>query len=205
MPPALKEDFEMNRESLEKFFNFLAENQELQAKVKDFGGDVDALAAYARELGYDFSPEELRIYQDKAKELLKGRLRKKLAQPDVSLSPGARDFYALTKLAETDEEVAKRLEEIAAGSQETPEELIAYGREKGFVFDRQDMLAIGKDILEPSDELSDDELELAAGGTTAFLIMLGIGAIVAGGALVFGVAGGAAITGAVLGVTALVK
>jgi len=195
----------MNRESLEKFFNFLAENQELQAKVKDFGGDVDALVAYARELGYEFSPEELRIYQDKARELLKGRLQKKLAQPDVSLSPGARDFYAFMKLAETDEGVAKRLEEIAAGSQETPEELIAYGREKGFVFDRQDMLAIGKDILEPSDELSDDELELAAGGTTAFLIMLGIGAIVAGGALVFGVAGGAAITGAVLGVTALVK
>jgi len=195
----------MNRESLEKFFNFLAENQEHQAKVKNLGGDVDALVSYARELGYEFSPEELRIYQDKARELLKSRLQKKLAQPGVSLSPGARDFYALTKLAETDEEVAKRLEEIASGSQETPEELIAYGKEKGFNFDRQDMLAVGKDILEPSDELSDDELELAAGGTTAFLIMLGIGAIVAGGALVFGVAGGAAITGAVLGVTALVK
>ncbi|MCL2048813.1 MAG: Nif11-like leader peptide family RiPP precursor [Defluviitaleaceae bacterium] len=192
----------MNTEGLERFFSLLAENQELQAKVKDLGGDVNALADYARTLGYDVSPEGLQEYQDKAREVLKGRLRKKLEQQDVSVSPGAQAFYTFMKLAETDEQVAKRMEELATG---TPEELIAYGLEKGFVFDRQDMLTIGKDILEPSDELSDEELEMAAGGTTAFLIMLGIGAIVAGGALVFGVAGGAAITGAVLGVTALIK
>ena len=198
----------MNRESLEKFFNFLAENQEHQAKVKNLGGDADALVAYARELGYEFSPEELRIYQDKARELLKSRLQKKLAQPGVSLSPGARDFYALTKLAETDEEVAKRLEEIASGSQETPEELIAYGKEKGFNFDRQDMLAIGKDILEPSDELSDEDLELAAGGIVdlialAVFVGIGLGVAVAGGV---GVAAGVgAVAGFVLGFTALAK
>ena len=192
----------MSREGLLKFCSFLAENKELQAKAKSFAGDVDALASYAREIGYDVYTEELQEYQDKARELLKIKMQKKMAQPDFSLSPGAQAFYELMKLAETDEEVEKRLEELSAG---TPEELIFYGRQKGFVFDRQDILAIGRDILEQSDELSDEELELVAGGTTAFLIMLGIGAIVAGGALVFGVAGGAAITGAVLGVTALVK
>ena len=192
----------MNKGNLEQFFELLAKDEELQAKVKSFEGDVDALAAYARELGYDVSPGELREYQHKAHALMKGRLQQKLDRADASLSPGAQAFYAFMKLADTDVAVAKRLEEMATG---TPEELIAYGKEKGYIFDRQDMLDIGKDILEPSDELSDEELELAAGGTTAFLIMLGIGAIVAGGALVFGVAGGAAITGAVLGVTALVK
>ena len=192
----------MNKGSLEQFFKLLSENEELQAKVKSFAGDVDALVAYAQELGYDVFPEELREYQNKARELMKGRLRQKLDRADASLNPGAQAFYAFMKLADTDAEVAKRLEELASGA---PEELIAYGREKGYIFDRQDMLDIGKDILEPSDELSDEELELAAGGTTAFLIMLGIGAIVAGGALIFGVAGGAAITGAVLGVTALMK
>ena len=191
----------MDKEGLEQFFKSLVKNTEYKAKVKSFGGDIDALAAFARELGYDFSTEELRAYQDKALELLQSRVQKS-QQSDVPSSPGVKAFYAFTKLAETDAEVAKKLEELASA---TPEELIAYGKEKGFVFDRQDMLDVGKDILEPSEELSEEELELASGGTTAFLIMLGIGAIVAGGALVFGVAGGAAITGAVLGVTALVK
>ena len=150
----------MSREGLENFFKLLAENPEHQDKVKGFGGDFDALSAYAQELGYDVSPEELREYQDKARRLLKGRIQKKLHQPEASLSPGAREFYALIKLAETDESVAERLAELGAGA---PEALIAYGREKGFTFNEQDMQAIGKDILEPSDELSDEELELADG------------------------------------------
>ena len=192
----------MSREGLLNFCSHLMENQDLQAKVKEFGGDIGATVAYARELGYEVTPQEFGEYQEKARELITIKLQHKLEKPDVSLTPGAQAFCAFMKLAESDEEVAKRLEELAEG---TPEQLSAYGAEKGFVFDRDDMLAFGKDILEPQDELSDEELELVAGGTTAFLIMLGIGAIVAGGALVFGVAGGAAITGAVLGVTALVK
>ena len=195
----------MSREGMEKFFKLLAENQELQDKVKSLGGDLDALTAYAREQGYDFAPEELREYQDKARRLLKSRLQKKLTQPDVSLSPGAREFYALIKMAETDEEVAKRLAELASG---TPEELIAYGGEKGFVFDRQDMLAVGNDILEPSDELSDDELELAAGGLVDIGLALVFVGCVLGLAAVGGVAvaGGAAAGGAAVGfVLALMK
>ena len=105
---------------------------------------------------------------------MKDRLQK-AQRPEVSLSPGAREFFALIKLAETDESVAERLEEFAAGTG-TPEELIAYGREKGFTFDEGDMQAVGKNILEPSDELSDEELELAAGGTT--LAAVGVGAMV---------------------------
>ncbi|MCL2009709.1 MAG: Nif11 family protein, partial [Synergistaceae bacterium] len=124
----------MSIEGLEKFFKFLAENPEHQDKVKNIG-DMDALAAYARELGYDLSPDELREYQDKALKLLKNRLQK-ARRPDALLSHGAREFYALIKLAETDESVAGRLAELATG---TPEALVAYGREKGFVFDEQDM------------------------------------------------------------------
>ena len=174
----------MGSEGMEKFFKFLAENPENQAKVQSFGsggGDMDALAAYARELGYEVSPEELREYQENALRVLKGRLQK-ARRPDAPLSPGAREFYALIKLAETDESVAGRLAELAAG---TSMELIAYGREKGFIFDEQDMQAIGKDILEPSDELSDEELELAAGGTTVLLFV----GILAFGAFALGTAG----------------
>ena len=161
----------MSRESWERFFKFLMENQECQAKVKSFGGDVDALAAYARELGYDFSPEELREHHDKALLLLKSRMQKKLKQPDASLSSGAREFYALIKLTETDGEVAKRLAELGM---DAPEELIAYGKEKGFTFSKQDLQSVGKNILEPSDELSDEELEMAAGGAAFAFVILGI-------------------------------
>ena len=179
----------MSREGLENFFKLLAENPEHQAKVKSFGGDLDALAAYAREQGYDVSPEELREYQDKARQLLKSRLEK-VQRADAPLSPGAREFFALIKLSETDESVAERLAELGAG---TTEALIAYGREKGFIFNEQDMQAIGKDILEPSDELSDDELELAAGGTTLVLLgFLAVGLVAAGGLAAGAVVGGGA-------------
>ena len=152
----------MGRENLEKFFSLLAGSREHQDKVRGFGGDIDALAAYARELGCDVSAEEVREYRESSLKLLKGRLVKP-QKPQAPLSRGVQEFYALIKLAETDEEIAKRLEELSTG---TPEELIAYGVEKGFVFDRQDIQAVGKDILEPSDELSDEELELVAGGTS---------------------------------------
>jgi len=198
----------MGREGLEQFLKFLTEKPEHQAKVKNLGSDIDALVAYAKEQGYDVSADELRAYQDKARELLLGRLQKtakKLEQPSAEQSPGVQAFFALIKLAETDGEVAKRLDELASG---TPEELIAYGKEKGFIFDEEDMLAIGKDILDPSDELSEEDLELAAGGLVDVGLALVFVGCVLGLAAVGGVAvaGGAAAGGAAVGfVLALMK
>ena len=134
----------MSREGLDNFFEFLTENREHRARAKSFGGDADALAAYAREFGYDVSPEELRQLKNMAQRKLKSVTQNKLRLLEASLSPGAREFYALIKLGETDKSIAKRLAEFAT---ETPEELIAYGMEKGFIFDEQDMCAVGKDIV----------------------------------------------------------
>ena len=155
----------MSKEKMEGFFKFLLENKEAQAKLKSFGGDVDALAAYAREHGYDFSAEELREQRDKMRRLIKDRVQK-LQQPDASLSPGAQEFGKLVKLGETDEEVGKRLAEFTLGS---ADELIAYGKEKGFNFNRQDMKDFAESIMKPSDGLSEEELELAAGGCIALV------------------------------------
>jgi len=156
----------MGKEKMEGFFKFLVGDKEAQAKVKSFGGDMDALAAYAREQGYDFSAEELREQQDKARRLIKDRVQK-LQQPDASLSPGAQEFGKLVKLGETDEEVGKRLAEFTLGS---ADELIAYGKEKGFNFDRQDMKGFAESIMQPSDGLSEEELELAAGGCVGLAV-----------------------------------
>ena len=163
----------MSKEKFEGFFKFLMEDKEAQAKVKSFGGDMDALAAYAREQGYDFSAEELREQQDKAQQLIKDRVQK-MRQPDASLSPGAQEFSKLVKLGETDEEVGKRLAEFTLGS---ADELIAYGKEKGFNFNRQDMKDFAESIMQPSDGLSEEELELAAGGCIGALLGAAAGVV----------------------------
>ena len=172
----------MSSEHLEQFFKLLAANPEQQAKVKEIGGDVDALSAFARESGYDISPEEVREYQDNAREFFKARAQEKLARTISLQSPGAQAFYELMKLGENDKSVAERLGELGAGE---PGELIAYGKEKGFEFSEQDIKAAGEYILEPSNELSEEELELAAGGTTVLLFV----GILAFGAFALGTAG----------------
>ena len=89
----------------------------------------------------------------------------------AELTPCAKAFYAMLKLAETNEEVREQLERMAQDT--TREELIAYGKEKGFIFDEQDLEAVSKDILEPTDELNEEELEKVAGGTTADAVTAG--------------------------------
>ena len=190
----------MEQDRLEQFLKKMAEDPAIQAQIKSFGGDMDALASYAGELGYEVSAEELRTYANSAVKMLTAKLQEKAASPQAANSPGAKAFFSLIKLAETDAGVAARLEELAEAR---PEELIAYGKDLSFLFTKQDMLDIGRDILESSDELSDEELELAAGGTTAMvgaLLLAGFGAAaaLAGGAVI-----GAGVTGAVVGFVAL--
>ena len=195
----------MDTKGLEGFFKFLAESREQQDRVRGMGSDAEALAAYAREKGFNVSADALRECQNKARELLNIRLQKKLAEPKAALSPGAKAFFDFMKMAEGNSEMEARLEELATG---TPEQLIAYGKENGFTFDRQDMLDIGKEILEPTDELNDEELEMVAGGIVdlialAVFVGIGLGVAVAGGV---GVAAGVgAVAGFVLGFTALAK
>jgi len=174
----------MSRENLERFGSFLAENKERIAKVKSFGSDIDTLAVYAQESGYDISAEEIREYQDKARHLLDSKI-KKLQQPDIPLSPGVKDIYNLIKLAESDKDVEKRLAGLSSG---TPEELVAYGKEKGFTFSEADIRSVSKNILGQSDELSEEELEMAAGGTAAVILVFL--AFAASGAVAVGLVGG---------------
>ena len=189
----------MSRENLEGFSKFLMENKDSRAKLKSLGGDVAALAAFAKESGYDVTAEELCEYQEKALIVMKSRVQS--LQPGKSLSAGAKAFYDMIKAAESDMEMAKRVAELSSGS---PEELIAYGREKGFIFNEQDMQAVGKEILEPSDELSEEELEMVAGGEITLLLSLVFLALVAAGAGVGAGVGLAAGAGAAVGVAMLV-
>ena len=182
----------MSVENLEKFSKLLTENKEWQVKVKSFGGDADTLAAYAKDKGFDVTPEELREYQEKALQMMKSRVLN--LQPDGSLSDGAKEFLRFIKNADDDEIMAKRLVELGSG---TPGEVIAYGREKGFIFNEQDMQAVSKDILKPTDELDEEELEMVAGGTTILGVILSVATLAGMVAVAGGVAGTVAGAGAI--------
>ena len=171
----------MNNKGFDKFLQLLMEDNDAQEKMKSIGSDMDALADWGKKLGYDVTAEQLRGYQEKSLAELRRRMGGSRRQ-EAPLSGGAREFYALLDLAETDSEVNRRMEELSDSS---PEQLIAYGKEKGFTFDAEDIKAVGRDILESSEELSEEELELVSGGTTVLLFV----GILAFGAFALGTAG----------------
>ena len=178
----------MNELRLQQFYEHLQKNPDCLTKAKEFGDDMSALAAYAHDLGYEVTAEELTAFGDKAKQKLEVKW-KELDTAKESLTDGAKQFMEFSKLADTDPEVAKRIAELS----KSPQELIAYGKGKGFSFDTNDMKEVAKKLMEQEEELSDDELEAVAGGLSVFVVLAFIAVAVVGGAAV---AGGVAAAGA---------
>jgi len=178
----------MNEQRLQQFYEHLQKNQDCLTKAKEFGGDMTALAVYAAELGYEITAEELTAFTSKVKQELEVKW-KELDTAKTTLSAGEKQFMEFSKLADTDPEVAKRIAELS----KSPQELIVYGKGKGFSFDTNDMKEVAKKLMEQEEELSDDELEAVAGGISVFVVLAFIAVAVVGGAAV---AGGVAAAGA---------
>jgi len=106
-------------------------------------------------------------------EILKNKLE--MLQSNTSLGSGAQDFIKLLKLADTDEDVAKRLSELGTASRS---DFVAFGKEKGFNFTKADVDTVADEIFGASDELSNHDLEQVAGGTTVALAAIAAGASV---------------------------
>ena len=182
----------MNELKLQQFYDHLQKNPDCQKKANEFGDDTTALAAYALELGYAITAEDLTAFMSKAKQVFEAKW-KELDTAKTTMSAGEKQFMEFSKLADTDTEVAKRIAELS----KSPQELIAYGKGKGFSFDTNDMKEVAKKLMEQEEELSDEELEAVAGGSTMLLLVLAfMSAAVVGGAVVAG-AGVAAGAGAV--------
>jgi len=177
----------MNEQKLQQFYNHLEKNPDELAKAKSFKGDMTALAAYAHELGYEVTAEELTTFTNKTKQALEAKW-KELNASKESISDGAKQFMEFSKLADTDGEVAKQITEAS----KSPQDLIVYGKKKGFTFDTKDMEEVAKKLMEQKDELSDDELAGVAGGT---IVGFAISVLVVGAIVGFGVG---AIVGSVL-------
>jgi len=173
----------MGVEDLNRFMQFLAENQEAANKVKEVGVEnLEAIAAYARELGYEFDRQELEEVMNKVTELygtrIKKNLEKAIAAGDKEQRPGMRNLHRFVQLVGENAEIAKKMQEIGFSD---PGAIIAYAREHGFEFDERDLEEFGSQMLEQSDELSEEELEQVAGGVWPG-ILAGAALVGAGGA-----------------------
>ena len=115
-------------------------------------------------------------------KVLKDRLE--TLKSNASLSEGVQNFIKLLGVAETDEEVSKRLHELGKSS---PADLIAYGKEKGFNFSKEDLGVVSQELFKGSDEFSDDDLANVAGGMSGDVsedatIFLAVASVVLSGA-----------------------
>ena len=188
----------MNEQILQRFYDYLVKNPDCLAKAKEFGDDMTALAAYAHELGYDVTAEAFMEFKSKARQTNEAKW-KEFETSKGSLSVGAKQFLEFSKLADTDPEVEKRITKAS----KSPQELIVYGKEKGFTFDTKDMEEVAKKLMEQEEELSDDELEAVAGGIT-LVGLAAVGLIAVVGVMAGGVVAVGAV-GAVLCATAAVE
>ncbi len=100
------------------------------------------------------------------------------------------------KIAE-DEDVRNRAKEIGFN----PEEIIAYGKELGLDFNEEDMNALAEEVGFREDELTEEQLQMIAGGLSTTSLVL-LGGIAAGASAVGAVLGGSAV-GTVAGLGAL--
>ena len=188
----------MKEQALIAFITYMEKNKECSDKVKEIGDDNAAIAAYARELGYELTPDDLSEFKAKAKQLLDDKWKQ---LDEEAFAGGAKQFMEFTKLAETDNEIAKRVAELT----NNPQGLIEFGKEKGFVFNARDMEEVAKKLMAQEEEINDEELETVAGGVLLgiLLVVSGIAAVGAVAGVVGGAAAGAAVVGAVACATAV--
>ena len=188
----------MKEQALIAFITYMEKNKECSEKVKELGDDNAAIAAYARELGYELSPDDLTEFKAKAKQLLDEKWQQ---LGEEAFTGGAKQFMEFTKLAETDDEIAKRVAELT----NNPQGLIEFGKEKGFVFNARDMEEVAKKLMEREEEINDEELETVVGGFVlgAMLVVAGIAAVGTVAGVVGGAVAGGAVIGAVLCATAV--
>ncbi|BAF60480.1 hypothetical protein PTH_2299 [Pelotomaculum thermopropionicum SI] len=100
-----------------------------------------------------------------------------------------RNLHRFVQLVGENADMAGKVQEIGFSD---PGAIIAYAREHGFEFDERDLEEFGSQILEKSDEFSEEELEQVAGGVWPGIVV-GVAGIIAGVALV---GAGATLAGA---------
>jgi len=121
---------------------------------------------------------------DLHKVRIKKNLEKAVAAADKEQRPGMRNLHRFVQLVGENKEIAEKVQEI---SFDDPKAIIAYARDLGFEFDEKDLEEFGGNMLERSDELSEEELEMVAGGFVDLMALVAFLSIAAAGAAAVGV------------------
>lgn len=171
----------MSIEELNKFLQMVTTNEEAANKMKEIGEDVDALIAYGKELGYEFDRQDIKEVRKKVIELNRVRIKKNLEKAAAAAAKeqrqGMRNLHRFVQLVGENKEIAEKMQEI---SFDDPKAIIAYAKDLGFEFDEKDLEEFGGNMLEQSDELSEEELEMVSGGFVGVVVFLMVAVLVAG-------------------------
>ena len=160
----------MGKKTFEMFLNMLSADGAAFARAKVCAEDIDALVAYGKELGYDFGRRDVEDARRQIDDLFTNITGRKLdelkAAPDIS--PGVRAVAGFARAIQSNRTIAAK---ISGFGFDDPEAIIALGNRLGFIFDKQDLAAFADHLLPATAELSDEELELAAGGLDRFSVL----------------------------------
>lgn len=88
-----------------------------------------------------------------------------------------RNLHRFVQLVGENKEIAEKMQEI---SFDDPKAIIAYAKDLGFEFDEKDLEEFGGNMLEQSDELSEEELEMVSGGFVGVVVFLMVAGLAAG-------------------------
>ncbi|BAF60490.1 hypothetical protein PTH_2309 [Pelotomaculum thermopropionicum SI] len=96
---------------------FIAENEEAANKVKEIGVEnLEAIAAYGRELGYEFERRELEELRNKVTELNRARIKKNLEKAAAAAKKeqraGMQNLNRFVQLVGENAEIAQKVQEI---------------------------------------------------------------------------------------------
>jgi predicted ribosomally synthesized peptide with nif11-like leader len=73
----------MAHKEIERFAKDLITDETMQARVREFGTNIDEIVRYANERGYRFSKDDLKDFSDEVSQVIK---RAEAVQPGIALA-----------------------------------------------------------------------------------------------------------------------
>ncbi|MGE4267221.1 MAG: Nif11-like leader peptide family RiPP precursor [Deferribacterales bacterium] len=178
----------MSSESFQSFIQAISGDAGATARFKEcLIKGKEFVVAYAHELGYEIDADDLEVLYEKFKQSVKDVIE----TSEADESEGMKNLKNFMRFSGSNEDVKRKLAELGFGD---PQAVVSYAKELGYEFSEKDLDEFSKQLLDKSEELSDEDLEKVAGGFTlvaALLVAAALAAVIALGAV--GVGGAVAV------------
>ncbi|MGE4267220.1 MAG: Nif11-like leader peptide family RiPP precursor [Deferribacterales bacterium] len=179
----------MSSESFQSFIQAISGDVEATARFKEcILKGRESVVAYAHELGYEIDADDLEILYEKFKQSVKDVIE----TSEADESEGMKNLKSFMRFSGGNEDVKRRLAELGFGD---PQAVVNYAKELGYEFSEKDLDEFSKQLLDKSEELSDEDLEKVAGGF--LLLSLALTALVGVVSMAIAAVSGAAVGAAV--------